>query len=564
MNCATGDNTFQPLKALLQKTPACRWMPFSLCIISIALFICVAAQPSTARADVTYYAPYYKSSQGYWTGLGLTNLDLENAAAVSVIVYKEDGTPLSPAPQTAAIAAGGQSSFFVEPNGDTTGWFKITSDKELSGLCFFGLLDDPKILADIPLSSTLGRWWVVPHVAQYAQWDTELLLANPGTTQVSATITFTDGTGATVGETTLTIPALGSTAYPMSSLGTSPNGSVRISASGDITAFALYSNTKNQTTYGFAGIVPARLDSPYEASITKDIVYVSESPHERNVLDVYRPIGKPGAKVILFLPGGAWRQGDKNIYEELGRTFTEYYGYVVVIANYRLSNDEDGQAVHPDHVNDVAAAFDWTKTHIAQYGGDADKVYVFGQSAGAHLASLLTLDPKYLKDVGRSPSDIKATISMSASYNLYDLVAYPMNPLDLDADTVLMFKVMMQDAFGSWEKDVMDLASPQTYTSPTQRPMLVMYVENDLPGFAQEAQNFTAAVQALIPTPDIEMKYIKKSDISDTSWSAAAQLAAAEPTMAEYVGHYAEVATINTTDFDSQTTLWIVDFIKSH
>jgi len=86
----------------------------------------------------------------------------------------------------------------------------------------------------------------------------------------------------------------------------------------------------------------------------------------------------------------------KNIYMELGNTFAGFYHFTTVIANYQLSTDP-WNAVHPTHVQDVALAFNWVYRNIAEYGGDPDNIYVFGQSAGGHLVSLLATDSTYLQ-----------------------------------------------------------------------------------------------------------------------------------------------------------------------
>jgi len=64
-----------------------------------------------------------------------------------------------------------------------------------------------------------------------------------------------------------------------------------------------------------------------------------------------------------------------------------------------------------------------------------------GHSAGAHIAALLTLDGRYLKDVGMDRSDIRATAALSGPYdfvpNAYDLPVFAMSSPDdpLDPNT---------------------------------------------------------------------------------------------------------------------------------
>lgn len=291
--------------------------------------------------------------------------------------------------------------------------------------------------------------------------------------------------------------------------------------------------------------------------------YLDAEPTTRHQLDVYYTDDSADNKLIMFVPGGAWRQGDKELYETLGNTLAGYHDFTVAVVNYRLSSDEGGNAVHPDHMEDVAAAFAWLKKNIGSRG-DPDDMHLFGQSAGAHLAALLATDKDWLNAVGYDPSDIRSVVSMSAAYYLPDLVTFPDNPLGLTADETVMFKKIMQDAFGGWENaDLVD-PSPQSHIRPDQPPFLVIYTYNDLVGFGAEAENFVKAVRALDPAPEISLRVIEFSDYTDEVWSTAATQAATEPLMAEFVGHWAEVIAINPNEPDGYVTKLVVDFLQSH
>ena len=296
----------------------------------------------------------------------------------------------------------------------------------------------------------------------------------------------------------------------------------------------------------------------------KDIAYIADNPQERQKLDVYYPEGIAHPTVLMFVAGGAWRQGDKELYEELARTFSGFYGYTTVVINYRLSNPDDGAAVHPDHIEDVASAYAWLKGHIASYGGNPQLAYIFGQSAGAHLVSLLCTDDKYLKAHGLALSDIRAAVSMSGVYNLYDFSKYPMNPLGLTAEEVLMYKVMLMDAFGGWDQSTLDAASPWRFVNRNQPPMLVISTENDMPGFEKEAGNFVDYVQGSELGVSVEIAKLLLSDYSAETWATATAMAEAEPVVSKYVGHYAEMVAINTVEYNSRSTRLVVDFIAAH
>lgn len=107
---------------------------------------------------------------------------------------------------------------------------------------------------------------------------------------------------------------------------------------------------------------------------------------KRNLLDVHhrrdRPVGGP---VLVYFHGGGFRMGHKRkgcrpmFFELAGR------GWVVVSANYRLSQP------FPDAHVDAKRVVAWVRAHIDEYGGDPGTILVSGSSAGAHLASMLAL-----------------------------------------------------------------------------------------------------------------------------------------------------------------------------
>ncbi|MBN2093593.1 carboxylesterase family protein [candidate division KSB1 bacterium] len=261
-------------------------------------------------------------------------------------------------------------------------------------------------------------------------------------------------------------------------------------------------------------------------------------------LDVYQPHGYENTPVLLFIHGGAWKQGDKNIYMELGNTFAGDYHLTTVIANYQLSSDP-WNAVHPTHVADVALAFNWVYQNIQQYGGDPNQIYLFGQSAGGHLVSLLATDSTYLKAHGYGLENIKKVISMSGAYQLVDLVKWPQNPLGLSATDALSYKTLCLNTFGSWEETILNQASPQSHISKMQPPFLIIGLNEsgtfqDMPGFRKEADNFYEKIlQSNLP---VEYKLLSESDIP------TGILALDFP--GEVEGHYEEIYAINTQYWD--------------
>src|SRR6185295_9736276 len=123
----------------------------------------------------------------------------------------------------------------------------------------------------------------------------------------------------------------------------------------------------------------------------KDLAY-ADGGDAKQKLDLYLPPDAKNAPIVMWIHGGGWKWGDRAQYRELGRRFAEA-GIGFAAISYRLSP----KVKHPAHIEDCARAFAWLRAHAAEYGGDPDRLFVSGQSAGGHLSALLALDPSYLR-----------------------------------------------------------------------------------------------------------------------------------------------------------------------
>ena len=151
----------------------------------------------------------------------------------------------------------------------------------------------------------------------------------------------------------------------------------------------------------------------YAVRVVRDVPYLQGARYtnDKDKLDIYVPEERLNAPVIVSYYGNQLMGGDKREDTYIGRRFAAA-GFVTVVVNYRLSP----AVSHPAHVQDAAASFAWVKHHIAEYGGNADQVFIIGYSAGAYLAALLSTDPRYLAAHNLSPRDIRGTVPVSAFY----------------------------------------------------------------------------------------------------------------------------------------------------
>jgi acetyl esterase/lipase len=114
-------------------------------------------------------------------------------------------------------------------------------------------------------------------------------------------------------------------------------------------------------------------------------------------LDVHNPRGACGLPVWVWVHGGGYRIGDKaNQMADKVRLAAER-GWLLVSVNYRLTDPADPTAARfPDHYDDVAAAVAWIRSNIAPFGGDANRIALFGHSAGADIVSNVAVVPAHL------------------------------------------------------------------------------------------------------------------------------------------------------------------------
>ncbi len=136
----------------------------------------------------------------------------------------------------------------------------------------------------------------------------------------------------------------------------------------------------------------------------RDVPYVKNG-HARQVLDIYAPPNAGGLPVLFWIHGGGWVTGDKSSVQNKPGAFLDK-GFVMVSTNYRLLPEVPMEEI----VGDVAKALGWVRRHIAEHGGDPDRIIVGGHSAGAQLAALICTDESYLAAEGVPFSSLKGCL----------------------------------------------------------------------------------------------------------------------------------------------------------
>lgn len=153
--------------------------------------------------------------------------------------------------------------------------------------------------------------------------------------------------------------------------------------------------------------------------VARDVPYVDGPERDAagfHTLDITAPATGENLPVLLFIHGGGWTRDPARPANQ-GRGGPYNTGFaradvVFVSISYRLSPDVS----HPVLVEDCARAFAWVRRHIAAYGGSPDKIFLTGHSAGAHLAALLALNPRFLAAVGENLSAVRGCLPVSGTY----------------------------------------------------------------------------------------------------------------------------------------------------
>jgi len=229
----------------------------------------------------------------------------------------------------------------------------------------------------------------------------------------------------------------------------------------------------------------------------KDISYLetaTASENETPKLNVFTP--RNTAKklpVLIYVHGGYWNSGNKDIYGFFGRNFAKK-DVVTVIPSYTLSPNANYETM----TQQIAQVIQWTKDSIANYNGDPDQIFVTGHSAGGHLVALATLDKKY----GVESNTVKGIILNDAAG--LDMYTYLQNN---PPTTKHNYNVTWTKEPATW-KD----ASPMYYLDKDAPPFLIYLGSKTYPSIINSNERFLEALKPFQPT--VEPIVLKKKHVS--------------------------------------------------
>ena len=217
-------------------------------------------------------------------------------------------------------------------------------------------------------------------------------------------------------------------------------------------------------------------------AITKDVSYGNQA---HQVLDIYQPDAPGSYPVVMYIYGGGWNSGNKELYALVAQKLVPY-GIVVVVPRYQLYPD----ATYAQMSDDVASALAWTVNNIAQYNGDPRRIVFGGQSAGAQLSAMTVFDSRVMATHNLTSSAICAYYGISGVYDINAQYAFMR---DEGRDSTVMTAVMA----GATVADTSSFAatSPISYAHADIPHILLVHGDQDETVPLQQSQDFDAALK---------------------------------------------------------------------
>jgi acetyl esterase/lipase len=226
-----------------------------------------------------------------------------------------------------------------------------------------------------------------------------------------------------------------------------------------------------------------------------DIAYLEDSValvDSYPELNIFEPRKAKNSPVIIFIHGGYWDQGSKDLYSFFGRNLAKK-GILTVIPEYTLSPNGNYNTM----VKEVAAAIQWTYDSIRKYNGNPSEIYLMGHSAGGHLIGLVGTNPKYMENI-----DIVKGIILNDAAGL-DMYSYLQeNP----PNEFHHYEVTWTKDPNNW-KD----ASPIYFLSEKTPPLLIYVGTKTYPAILSSNKDFIIKLQEY--QPGVRINYQTKKHV---------------------------------------------------
>lgn len=236
-----------------------------------------------------------------------------------------------------------------------------------------------------------------------------------------------------------------------------------------------------------AAVVAQSTTPPFDPPAVTDLAYAGTND-PLQTLDVYLPEGAAAMDplpAILVIHGGGFRAGDKADVRPVA-AYLALQGYAVFAVNYRLTPDD----IYPAQVEDVFCATGWMLANAAEYNLDPAHFYLWGGSAGATLALMISaVDDRDLYS-GSCPTALPDDFSPAGVVAYYPATDF-VNLTTGDAPTLV-------DYLGGTLPELPDRwaeASPLTWVDGNEPPTLLLHGTRDRTTGIRHSREYYAALQ---------------------------------------------------------------------
>ncbi len=198
--------------------------------------------------------------------------------------------------------------------------------------------------------------------------------------------------------------------------------------------------------------------------VERAIVFAEREGYRALELDVYRPdeTSDGPRPLVHYVHGGGWRVSHRSRAPRETRGWDRGFferitdaGFVVAAPDYRFS----GEAVFPAQLDDTLEARRWLHAHVGELGTDRERTYLWGASAGGHLAALAALTP---------PDDVRSVTGAVCWYAITDLRA-------LDHASTTSFEAHLLGGPIGEHLDLAEAASPVAQVRADPPPFLLQH-----------------------------------------------------------------------------------------
>ncbi|CAG5073218.1 hypothetical protein DYBT9623_04721 [Dyadobacter sp. CECT 9623] len=227
--------------------------------------------------------------------------------------------------------------------------------------------------------------------------------------------------------------------------------------------------------------------------------HIEYQPSDKSViaqhLNIFAPKKhKKASDVLLFVHGGNWNSGKKSQYNIIGNHWAKK-GIVYVVIDYPLGSGVD----YSDMAHATANSVKWVKENISQYGGDPERIFLSGHSAGGHLAALVSIDNQYFENL-KIGNPLAGTILIDAAG--LDMFGYLTEEKLEKGHTYL-------NTFTNDPK-IWKAATPLYHLHKKMPPMLIYRGGKTYPSISKSNEKFIQALQEYAPETPYRIQEKKK------------------------------------------------------